>query len=418
MVGRPRRDWLDRDLWILRAPEQPVASLKRWVLVGLAGCLALALAYLPPRGATASRDSIFVGQSVRGTPARQRAQAVADEWRAVDGSLRLLRAREHFRAVAPSAWAGTSLVVVSESAGVWAAAPRLADSAIHVAWQQLRLGETKVRVAVILQLAAGSQDRDRPLPEEGRAAYLTPDSTDRTTCIAVVSAGSYWTRILTGDERAPRRVTFAALVQSLKAGLGPCAFYAAYGTPGKSVRSWLASRGWDLALTLDAGQRGQQWGSVIEMADRRHPWFWDAVYSLPPSAVACLASRPDGCGAAVLAGASEDPAVPFPDIMRIDRRWGRVPRLVEASRFLGDVAHEVGRDRFLSFWTSALPVDTALAATLKRPVGEWTAHWQSNFVHPIRLGPAPPLGSVAIALAMAALAVALVAVTASRRQVR
>jgi hypothetical protein len=92
--------------------------------------------------------------------------------------------------------------------------------------------------------------------------------------------------------------------------------------------------------------------------------------------------------------------------------------LVEASRFLGDVAHEVGRDRFLDFWTSALPVDTALAAALKRPVGAWTADWQSNFVRPIRLGPAPPLGSVAIALAIAALALALVAVTASRRQVR
>jgi len=395
-----------------------VASLKRWGLAGLAGCVALALAYLPPRGATASHDSIFVGQSVRGTPARQRAQAVADEWRAADGSLRLLRAREHFRTVATNAWAGSSLVVVSESAGVWTAAPRIADSALHVAWEQLRLDETKVRVAVILQLAAGAQGRDRPLPEEGRAAYLTPDSSDRTTCIAVVSAGSYWTRILTGDERAPRPVTFAALVQSLKAGLGPCAFYAAYGTPGKSVRGWLASRGWDLALTLDAGRRGQQWGSVIEMADRRYPWFWDAVYSLPPSAVGCLAGRPDGCGAAVLAGARDDPAVPFPDIMRIDRRWGRVPRLVEASRFLGDVAHEVGRDRFLDFWTSALPVDTALAAALKRPVGAWTADWQSNFVRPIRLGPAPPLGSVAIALAIAALALALVAVTASRRQVR
>ncbi|OLC78144.1 MAG: hypothetical protein AUH78_03045 [Gemmatimonadetes bacterium 13_1_40CM_4_69_8] len=395
-----------------------MASLKRWVFVALAACVALALAYLPPRGAKSSDRPFFLAQSPRGTPARQRAQAVADEWRAADGSLRLLGAREHFRAVAPNAWAGTSLVVVSESAGVWTAAPRIADSAIHVAWEQLRLGETKVRVAVILQLAAGSQGRDRPLPEEGRAAYLTPDSTDRTTCIAVVSAGSYWTRILTGDERAPRRVSFAALVQSLKAGLGPCAFYAAYGTPGKSVRSWLASRGWDLALTLDAGQRGQQWSSVIEMADRRYPWFWEAVYSLPSSAVGCLAGRPDGCGAAVLAGASDDPAVPFPDILRIDRRWGRVPRLVEGQRFLGDVARAVGRDRFLSFWTSPLSVDTALAAALKHPVGEWTADWQSDFVRPIRLGPVPPLGAVAIALLIAALAVAVVAITASRRQVR
>jgi hypothetical protein len=387
-------------------------------LVGLVACVALGLAYLPPRGAQSRERPFFLAQSPRGTPARQRAQAVADEWRAADGSLRLLRARRQLQALGREASAGTSLLVVSESAGVWTAAPPIADSAVHAAWRQLGLGETKVKVAVVIQLAPLSAARDRPLSEEGSAAYLAPDSTDRTTCIAVVSLARYWTRFFANDPRDLVRVPLDMLVQSLKAGLGPCAFYAAYGTPGKSVRGWLVSRGWDLALTLDAGARGRQYNSLIEMVDPRYPWYWEAVYSLPPTAVACLASRPDGCRAAVLAGASDDPAIPFPDILPIDRRWGRVPRLVEGQRFLGDVARAVGRDRFLSFWTSALPVDSALAAALKRPVGEWTADWQRDFVRPIRLGPAPPLGGVAIALLIAALAVAVVAITASRRQVR
>ncbi len=396
-----------------------MASLKRWALVGVGACFALALAYLPPRGAKPSgRESLFVAQSPRGTPARQRAQAVADEWRAADGSLRLLRARRQLKAWVRDASVGTSLVVVSESAGVWIAAPPVADSATRVAWRQLGLGETKVRVAVIIQLATSFAARDRPLPDEGSAAYLAPDSTDRTTCIAVVSLARYWTRFFADDPRDLVRVPLDVLVQSLKAGLGPCAFYAAYGTPGKSVRGWLVSRGWDLALTLDAGAGGRQYNSLIEMVDPSYPLYWEAVYSLPPTAVACLASRPDGCRAAVLAGASDDPAISFPDILPIDRRWGRVPRLVEGQRFLGDVARAVGRDRFLSFWTSALPVDTALAAALKRPVGEWTADWQRDFVRPIRLGPAPPLGGLVIALAIAALAVAVVAITAARRQVR
>jgi len=398
-----------------------VASLKRWrwIIVASLACLALALAYVPPRGATSSYRSPFMPQAPRATPARQRAQAVADEWRAADGSLRLLRARRQLQQLVRQASAGTSLVVVSESNDVWTAAPSIADSAIHLAWRQLGLGETKVSVAVIIQLAAASQGHDRPLPDEGSAAYLAPDSTDRTTCIAVVSLGRYWTRVFARDPRVRVQVPFDVLVQSLKAGLGPCAFYAAYGTPGKSVRGWLGARGWDLALTLDAGPRGRQGSSLIGMADPRYPWYWDAIYALPPTAVACLASRPEGCRAAVLAGASDDPVIPFPDIVGMDRRWWRTnPRLVEGRRFLGDVAREVGRDRFLSFWTSALPVDTALAAALKRPVGEWTADWQRDLVRPIRLGPAPPLGAVAIALLIAALAVAVVAVTASRRQVR
>ena len=395
-----------------------MASLKRWVLVGLAGCAALALAYLPPRGATASDGSFFRAQAPRATPARHRAQALADEWRTADRSLRLLGARQQVRTLLRKATAGTSLVVVSESADVVIATPRIADSAIHVAWRQLDLGETKVRVVVILQLAVTSPVHDRPTIDEGIAAYLAPDSTDRTTCIAMLPAGNYWTRVVRGAE-VSGRLPFDAVVQTLKAGLGPCAFYAAYGAPGRSVRAWLVARDWDLAMTLDVGARGRYWNAMMALADREnYPWFWDAVYAMPPTAVACLASRLDGCRAAVLAGASDEPAIPFPDIVRIDRRWGRVPRLVEGQRFLGDVARAVGRDRFLSFWTTALPVDTALAATLKRPVGEWTAEWQSDLVRPIRLGPTPPLGGVAIALAGAALALALVAVSATRRQVR
>jgi len=154
------------------------------------------------------------------------------------------------------------------------------------------------------------------------------------------------------------------------------------------------------------------------MADPRYPWYWEALYSLPPTAVACLAGRPDGCRAAVLSGAGDERAVGFPDITRIDRRWNRIQRLAEGQRFLADVAHEVGRDRFLTFWTSPLPVDSALAAALKRPVGEWTAEWESDFVSPVRLGPTPPLGAALIALAIAALSLTVVAATAARRQAR
>jgi len=382
--------------------------------------LALALAYLPPRGAKSSgRSSIFLAQAPRGTPARQRAQELAEAWRAADASVQLLTSRRHLQDLARAASAsGRSLVVVRESAGVVFAAPRIADSAIHIAWRQLGLGETKINVALVIRLTDLSPARDRPLADEGGAAYLAPDSTDRATCIAVVSLARYWTRFFASDLGVRVRVPFDVLVQSLKADLGPCAFYAAYGTPSKSVRAWLVARGWDVALILDPGPRGRQANSLIGMADPRYSWYWDAIYSLPPEAVACLARRPDGCRAAVLSGASDDPVIPFPDLMRIDRRWGRVPRLAEVQRFLGDVAHQVGRERFLSFWNSPLPVDTALAAALKRPVGEWTADWQRDFVRPIRLGPAPPLGGAAIALAIAALAVAVVTVTASRRQVR
>jgi hypothetical protein len=386
----------------------------------LAGCLALGVAYLPPRGAQSSeRGSVIFFRVPRGTPARQRAQALADEWRGLERSLQLLHARRELRDVVRAAGdRGNSLVVVSDTGGGTFAAVPIADSAVRVAWRQLGLGETKVSVALVIRWASLSPPPDRPPLEEGIAGYLPPDSTDRTTCLAVVTAGRYWTRTVLSNTR-DRFFSFGALVQTLKAGLGPCAFYAAFGTPGAPVHSWLAARRWDLASTLDPGPRGRS-NSMIGMADPRYGWYWDVIYALPPTAVGCLAGRPAACRAAVLAGASDAPALQSPDIVQIDRRWwrGDYARLVEAGRYLGDVAHAVGRDRFLTFWTSSQPVDTALATALKRPVGEWTAQWLDDFARPIRLGPAPPLGAVGLALTIALFAIAIVAGTAARRQVR
>jgi hypothetical protein len=341
---------------------------------------------------------------------------LAEEWRAADGALRLLSERRRLREARDSIARSEPRLVLSEPDRVPPPAGRLIDSAMHRAWQQLGLGETKVKVVMILELMPAAGVRDRPPAEEGRGTYLAPDSTDRTTCIAVIPLSAYWTRVVPGELR--NRVPFDAFVQMFKGGLGPCAFYAAYGTPGNPVRRWLVARGWDLALTLDAGPRGRQRASLIGMADPRYPWYWDAVYSYPPGAVACIAGRAAACRGSVLAGAADDTPTPVPDIMRIDRRWWRTQRLAEAQRFLADVAHDVGRDRFLTFWTSPLPVDTALAAALKRPVGEWTADWQRDLVPSVRLGPAPRAGAVAIALTLAILALAVVTVTASRRQVR
>ena len=400
-----------------------MASLKLWIAAAVLGCCALALAYVPPRGAKSggTRDlgSLFFMRTPRSTPARQRAQTLADDWRAADASLRLLRARYDLAGrVRLARNSGNSLLVFTESSDLAMPPSAIVDSAAHLAWHQLGLGETKISVVLILQLARAPQTYGRPASDEGVAGYLAPDSTDRTTCIAVVPAGRYWTRYIQGELQGQRRVPLDVLVQSLKAGLGPCAFYAAFGTPSRAIRGWLTSRSWDLALHLDAGPPGPNQSSEFDVANAGYSWYWDAIYSLPPTAVACLASRDSACRDAVLAGASDEPVIEVPDVIRITRRWDRVPRLVGDRRFLGDVAHSIGRERFLSFWTTAQPVDTAFTVALKRPVGEWTAEWESNFVRPIRLGPAPPLGAVGIALTIAVFAIAMVALMASRRQVR
>ena len=391
-----------------------MASLKGWVVAGLLGCLALALAYLPPRGATSSGSPFFVGQSPSGTPARQRAQALAEEWRNADAAVRLLEDRPRVKGDSLRA----SPAIVFRGATLSPNSVRDVETVMDSVWRALGLGETKVRVTLAIELQRPYTSVDAPTPLQDRVAYLAPDSTHRTDCIAYLPAGPYWTSFILG-KRDAMQDGLGRFAQWLQAGLGPCAFYAAYGNPGRPVQSWLAARNWDLGLYLGShGIAGERFSSLTILGDPRFPWFWDGVYSFPPATVACLAGRPSGCRAAVLAGAAEERMIPIPNVVLAERRWWRAQHLLPGERYLGDIARTVGRDRFLAFWTSGEPVDTALAAALKRPVGEWTADWERGFVQPIRLGPAAPLEGVVMALTIAVFAIVLVAGTASRRQIR
>jgi hypothetical protein len=62
--------------------------------------------------------------------------------------------------------------------------------------------------------------------------------------------------------------------------------------------------------------------------------------------------------------------------------------LIGAQWFLSDIVRATGEERFHEFWTTALPVDSALSLALKRPVGEWTVEWLG------RGGAPPPFGAL------------------------
>jgi len=386
-----------------------MAPVKRWILAGGIACAALALVYLPPRGSTARTSEIFMAQYPRGTAARIRAQSLAEEWRAAEGALQLYVQR---RALQTAVATQSPLVTFSEPARVKRDAAVATDSALRRTWRQLRLGETKVRVAIVIELERGATASDRPLSESGVTAYLAPDSTDRTTCLVFLPVGRYWTLRFTDPTM---RVPADHLTDLLRSGLGPCGFYAAFGTPGKPVHRWLIARGWDVGLTLEAARDREL---TIFSGEQYSRWYWQRVYMFPPSSVACMAGRAAGCRAALLRGASDDGAIPVPNVVRADRRWWRMQDFVAAHRLLADVQVEIGRERFRTFWTSPLPVDSALSAALKQPIGEWIAAWQRQYVAPVRLGPAAPLLSCVLGLMLGAGALVVVAAAASRRQVR
>ena len=62
-------------------------ELRWWLAAALLACGAVAMAYLPPRGA--AREAGVRDEPFRQTPARLRAQALAAQWRAANLALRL-----------------------------------------------------------------------------------------------------------------------------------------------------------------------------------------------------------------------------------------------------------------------------------------------------------------------------------------
>ena len=386
------------------------------VALALAACVIVAVVYLPPRGGVQAREARFGPRVPQLTPARLRAQSLAEQWRATQAALRLLESAHPVarpRSGGSSDEAGPTVIVDGPDSIASFLRPLLAATLDSV-WSQLGLGATKVAVVVVFEAARITTRGFAPQELGSDASYLLPDSSDRTTCGVLIPAG-YWIVNLLRNRRLERDAQFR---EWLKGSLGPCAFYAAYGNPGRPVRFWLARRNFDLALypIWDTKERPRLWGLMQDPAQQR--WWWDWVYNQSLTAVACLARRPDACRAAVLEGAEGRLDDSVRRVVTLGRWWWKAQRLVAAERYLSDVVREVGHDRFLRFWNSPQPVDAALATALRMPVGEWTAGWARRFAPRLPLGAAAPPSASLLAMLLAVAAVGSVALAARRRQVR
>jgi hypothetical protein len=399
-----------------RAELEMARELRWWVASLLAAGGVIVAAYVPPRG-VAPVVPPSSGQP-QPTAARLRAQALARKWRDADLAVRLAQYR---RQLAPELARRREhdepgpVVLVEAPDSLAPRARQVVTAALDTLWRELGLGVSKVGVGVVVDFWRQRPTRIEGTPQRNlySAGHLLPDSIDRTTCIALIPAGM----LHASDVRNSR-------VQDwLRSGLGPCAFFAAWGVPGAGVRHWLGRRQYDLARVptwdLD-GTWHPEWLSVMLPSAVNAPpsWYWPAVYGHPIATIGCLAGRAASCRAAVLsgAGASDEPLSRL--LGEDDWSWWRDEPLVPVQRYLSDVAREVGHDRFLRFWNSPEPVDTALAAALKMSVGKWTERWERRYVPQLPLGAATPLSTGALGIVLGAAALVLVARGAIRRQVR
>lgn len=383
-------------------------QLRWWIVAELLVCGGLAVVYLPPRAAP------LFGRRMRQyqeAPYRIRVQNLALSWREAELELQLRAYRERLR---PEIARRRQLELPGPALLVdWANPPsdstrRILIGALDGAWAKLGLGATKISVGVVIA-APPPRRPGEPLPPQSGTAYLLPDSSDRSTCLVFLQ-GQYWSQRLDAPHPKPDPRFETMLVN----GLGPCAFYAKYGSPGRDIARWLGARRYDLALNPRWDRSPIDSAAESFLPDPGVIWYWWQVYQYPPDAVACLAGRSSGCRRVILANAGT--TSPPPHFLTTERWWWRRP-LVGGDRYLADVARAVGSDRFQRFWNSEQPVDTALAEALRAPVGDWTRSWQEGLVSKIQLGPTLPPLPIVLGLALVMGALGLVLGIASRREV-
>ncbi|MFN8652502.1 MAG: hypothetical protein U0133_11400 [Gemmatimonadales bacterium] len=395
-------------------------SLIRWLGGTAAAVVVLGAFYLPPRGMPTwawRRMPIRTENE-----SRLRARKLVSEFVEANAVLQELR----FRARIDSALAarraagqvGPVLLLDQPDTQMVRVAPAL-QAGLDQYWKQLGLGDTKVTFAAIVRdpsTIRGGNLLYRFEMTGYTSSYILPDTVNRTTCLAQVRFPGW---ISKRKYFPPRYLTSWSA-----AALGPCAFYARFGVPSLRVEQWLGRRRFDLALypawNEPEGRRRSGYDDEQAPSFSLFEGIWrNWVYNFSPRVAGCYAGRPEACRASV--AWFDKPAVDQlrPRAVLPYDSWQPSKLLLNGSAsFLSEVARDAGPERFQDFWTTDLPVDSALTLALGKPVGDYTVEYQR------RLGKAPRFGAsarpldVALSLLFGLVVVGLTLVAQGRREVR
>lgn len=260
------------------------------------------------------------------------------------------------RAIGPP---GDSLVVLGRNVTV----PAASRAMVRDTRSRVEAYET-VPVAIVAMMWARPDDGTRYVPRRAYGIdYLLPEG---GPCqVAVYVPGGAATLNVLDRLLDPDRL------------LGPCAWVARYGPPGRSVRAWLRHAGGRFAGATIPSPAGP--AVLLEPAPGGDP---DARRSpghgLNRIEQACRRGDTGACRLAIgPAGTRAGPGDhgPAADDPLLAERAGRSPFAGVGAHLLADLEVEVGRDAFARFWRADVPVEEALSDALGQPVGAWVAEW-------------------------------------------
>jgi len=392
-------------------------SVTRWVVAGLLACCAVAVALLPPRE-SGVRYSMSLGYI---EPARLNRERLRFE--DAIARLRLLRLRDSLPGRSDSkALDPRGRLRVIADPGIPARVVDVVALLSEQSWDRSEPHDSAISVVVaaLIDTAGEVEGFRREVPWGMRSAYLVPTAEDEPRCVRVVDFG--WSELeAIADGQSP--VVGAWRMASLRRGIGSCAYYAAFGVPGKDIARWLVA--WHYLPIANADWTGSE-------PEERYAWLHASQQLgrlwFHADFMGCAAGDLSRCGLALWKAPGQDrwPArlagLDAPGVVYSGRSWSYGYRYGDglgpaAAEYLGDMVGRFGRERFQRFWTSDAPFEEAFREAMGVPLDEWTMEWARTYVGAPRTAGHVPWGSAVLSLALAAVVVGAAGLYAVWREV-
>lgn len=349
---------------------------KRWPWMLIVAASAIAVAYLPPQRPEESDPDRGEWQSYP-TPEARLAKRLGDDYSRMADRQHVRTVRDSLMRVLSSRPERTGTVI--------GLSPRreldsITQALARVATPPIPLNpEVRASIALVPTTLARW--------DATYNVYL-PTSTDGRTCIAT----------------HPVDATKNRLSESFRArqALGACAFFAAFGLPGREIEQWLAARDYNVAMDPDwqlprhtpppADELSAiQWVEFTLARAGLAPrpeFFYEieegSVYWDSFTGSACAAGDRVACQQYFF---STPPApdmrhrgMPVPGVIPFRPWWSS-----QAYGALAALVRDQGPDRFAKFWRSNLPPEQAFDHAFTVPFDRWAPGWARTVYGAVRI---------------------------------
>jgi len=354
-------------------------------------------------------------------PTPSRVTVAANAMSLAADRLRLLRIRDSVMHEAATQHAGSLSVLISPSYGD--ALARQIDTLVRRRWAEAGAptGIPVVIAAVVdSSTIVDGAPRRRPSWTPSISAFL-PDTSRSAACVSILRVASI------PNATSPRTFRRNLIAPQTIGGLvGPCLYYAAFGSPGPQVAHWLGDGNWRAAQVTDwhtapppAAPRFIPYTPSVN--DRGSSAAYDARVGTSTAGLACLAGEQMRCAQAVL-----PPSRPNTDSVwrqRVVSTTGANDAVFTLPRgrniigpadgwLLSEMVRTLGKERFTAFWRSSEPVPDAFRAASNQSLDSWVHAWAVRMYGPLPIGPGLGgldvlygmlllLGGIGVALAVA-----------------